>query len=586
MSVCPVLLKEALLEDVRAYYKGPPGPDCTRSEFAVAKLVESFLKKFEDEIADTADAAALSKFLAVNDRCQEWTLKVESSWEEELVGTLRDEVYKFWNSLQVVDGVSRRYPLVSSFGAILSEGRTGPGAALDANASDFFSKMFSSRLTTTKSYLLDAYKRHFVEWTDWSEAERLRDQSYGARIVEGNKLAFVPKTRDISRVTCTEPSLNMFYQLGLGAILSRRLSTVFKIEETQPYWNRQLARQGSRNGRLATIDLSSASDSISLRMLRAILPSDFMSWLEMLRSPQCRLPDGTDIELHMVSTMGNGYTFQLETMLFACVVAAVYRQMGIPLICRGYVDWNPKVLESGTPRRVDSNFAVWGDDIICDSRAAARVCRLLSLLGFEVNADKSFIDPNDPFRESCGYDYLRGEDVRGVYVKTLKTVHSRFALINRLNRWSSSQGIPLRRTVRALLDTVPFFPVPRSDNDDAGVKVPLSYLRQRRLIRTDANGSVIYHRFVPRTPSVRVEEETFKYPRSVRRKKLWNPSGLHIAFLGGYIRDGKIGVKVDVVPYRTRRGISCNWDALPSDLDRLSQGGWQHWASAVAANVR
>jgi hypothetical protein len=410
-----------------------------------------------------------------------------------------------------------------------------------------------------------------------------RDQTYGSRVVEGNRLAFVPKTREISRVTCTEPSINMFYQLGLGAVLSRRLDSVFMIEPTQPYWNRQLARAGSRGGHLATLDLSSASDSISLRMLRAILPSDFMSWLEMLRSPMCRLPDGRDIELHMVSTMGNGYTFQLETMLFACVVSAVYRQMGITLVCRGYVNDDPRKAKA---ERVDSNFAVWGDDIICDVRAARRVRRLLDLLGFEVNAEKSFEDPNDPFRESCGYDFYAGEDVRGVYMTTLKTVHSRFALVNRLNRWSASQGIPLRRTVRLLLDTVPFFPVPRSDNDDAGVKVPLSYLRQRRLIRTDQNGSLLYTRWVPRAVTVSVEDMTFKYPRSVVRKKLWNPSGLHIAFLGGYIRDGKIGVKVDVVPYRTRRGISCNWDANPSDPDRLSQGGWQHWASAVAANLR
>lgn len=585
MSVCPILLQQALLEDVREINRST-NPGASRLEFATAKLVESFLKKNEDDISSGADQAALDKFIAVNNRCGEWTLKVESTWDEELVGLLKQEVYEFWNSLQVVDGHQRPMPLVSSFGAILDEGRTGPGAALDANASDFYSKLFSSRLTSTKSFLLDVYKRHFAKIPTWKRAEEARDLAYGSRIVEGNRLAFVPKRWDISRVACTEPAVEMFFQLGFGAIISRRLASRFKIEETQPYWNRQLARFGSRHGSLATIDLSSASDSISLRMLRAILPPDFLSWLEMLRSPMCRLPDGTDIKLHMVSTMGNGFTFQLETMLFACVVAAVYRQMGIPLVKRGYFDHSPATLAFGTPRRVNGNFAVWGDDIVCDVRAARRVITLLELLGFEVNAEKSFYDQNDPFRESCGYDYLHGEDVRAVYVKSLKSVHSRFALINRLNRWSASQGFPLRRTVRLLLDSVPFLPVPRSDNDDAGVKVPLSWLRNRRLIKTDSNNSLIYHRWVVRPVQVSIGDTSFKYPSSVRRKKLWNPDGLHIAFLGGYIRDSKIGVKVDVVPYRTRRGISCNWDALPSDLDRLSQGGWQHWASAVAANVR
>lgn len=536
MSVCSALLKEALLEDVSCVDWGT-NPGRTKVEFATAKLVESFLKKFQDEVADGADNAALAKFLAVNDRCERWTLKVESSWDEELIGLVKHEVYKFWNSLQAVDGANRRMPLVCSFADILDNGRTGPGAAIDANASDFFSKMFSSRLSMTKPFLLDAYKRHFASNPNWNEAEMARDQVYGHRVVEGNRLAFVPKTREISRVTCTEPSLNMFYQLGFGAVLSRRLASVFKIEETQPYWNRQLARAGSRRGHLATIDLSSASDSMSLGMLRAILPSDFMSWLEMLRSPRCRLPDGTDIELHMVSTMGNGFTFQLETMLFACVVSAVYRQLGIPLVCRGYVTNDPREAEA---RRVDSNFAVWGDDIICETSAARRVIRCLELLGFEVNAEKSFIDPNDPFRESCGYDFYAGEDVRGVYVRTLKEVSSRFALINRLNRWSASQGVSLRRTVQLLLETVPVLPVPRSDNDDAGVKVPLSYLRERSWNTTNSNGSYLYKRWVPRGVNVQISDNAFKYPKSVKRKKLWNPSGLHIAFLGGYIRDGKL----------------------------------------------
>jgi len=206
-------------------------------------------------------------------------------------------------------------------------------------------------------------------------------------------------------------------------------------------------------------------------MLKEVLPADFVYWLELLRSPLCRLPDGSDIELHMVSTMGNGFTFPLQTMLFSCCVAAVYEQLGIKLQLRSATNFNS---DAGTPVRYTANFAVWGDDIICSEKAVSRLFRLLSLLGFEVNADKSFFDKNDPFRESCGYDYHKGEDVRAVYCRKLSTTASRFALINRLNRWSASQGIPLRRTVALLLGSVPVLPVPRRENDDAGVKVPLS----------------------------------------------------------------------------------------------------------------
>lgn len=598
MSICPNVLYEALLEDVRPWLRDHCGPEASREEVAVKLLANGFLKKFEEFENPDADKAALSKFLAVNDRCRNWTLKVENSWDDELLGTLKKHLSNFWTSLQVVDDKLTPCPLVCHIGTILDEGVTGPGASLDANGADLYSKLFSSRLTMTRSYLLDAYKRHFAHDVRWREAENLRDATYGSRIVLGNKLAFVPKTRDISRTTCTEPSLNMFYQLGFGAVLRRRLEKVFLIDDDQPYWNRQLAKLGSISGGLATIDLSSASDSMSLGMLREVLPEDFVYWLDLLRSPMCRLPDGTDVELHMVSTMGNGYTFPLQTMLFACCVAAVYEQLGIKLQLRSGTGFDSAF---GTPERRTANFAVWGDDIICSHLAVGRLFRLLSLLGFEVNADKSFYDQNDPFRESCGYDYHRGEDVRAVYCRVLSTTASRFALINRLNRWSASQGIPLRRTVALLLDTVPVLPVPRRENDDAGVKVPMAYMREKgwltshRKPKDDKSpwfqGSAVYKRWCPRSvtvdiPQSRGLDDAFKYPTCVKRKKLWNPQGLHIAWLGGYIRDGRIGVRVDVVPYRTRLGISSYWDAPPDDLDRLSPDGWSRWASATRANLR
>lgn len=231
MSICPNVLFDALLEDVRDYHVPNPGPEASRSEVAVDLLVKGFLKKFEEIESPEADAAALAKFLAVNKRCEEWTLKVEFEWEAELVGCLKRHVYNFWNSLQSVNDKLTPCPLVCHIGTILDEGTTGPGASLGAVAADLYSKLFSSPLTMTRSYLLDAYKRHFTGDHRWSSAETLREANYGHSIVRGNKLAFVPKTRDISRTTCTEPSLNMFYQLGLGAILRRRLSTIFMVDD-------------------------------------------------------------------------------------------------------------------------------------------------------------------------------------------------------------------------------------------------------------------------------------------------------------------------------------------------------------------
>jgi hypothetical protein len=589
MSICPKALYTALLEDVRPHDRLITGPDAEKRDVAIYLLKAAFLKKFEEDQADEAEAAALSKFLAVNDQCSEWTLKTSFAWEDELVGLLKQEIYRFWNSPQKVADKVMSMPLVSSFGDVLEAGDVGPGASLGAEATDFYTKMFSSQLTTTRPFLLDVYRRHYNANPRWAAAEDLRMSAYGDRCVPGNKLGFVPKQRDIARTKATEPVVNMYYQLGFAAVLNRRLAQLYKIEQAeQPTRNRELARRGSIDGSLATIDLSSASDSISLKMVRAVFPADFVSWLEMFRSPMCRLPDGRDVELHMVSSMGNGYTFALETMLFACCVSAVYRQAGV-LLRTHDVLYRPQGQSSWTEQR--SNFAVWGDDIICDSSLANRVIRLLELLGFTVNVDKTFLDRNDPFRESCGYDYHRGEHVRAVYCKKLRSVASRFALINRLNRWSSEHEIPLSRTVGMLLDSVPLLAVPRRENDDAGVKVPLAFLREVKALRYDSNNSFLYKRFESRSLSVRVPQtrgldDTFKYPPSVKRRKLWNPEGLHIAWIGGYIRAGRIDVKVEETPYRTRWAVSCSWDAPPDDLDRLCPSGWSRWASVTACNLR
>lgn len=543
MSICPNVLYRHLLEDVLPYDRGLSGPDASRTDVAVNAIKAGFLKKFEEDPLEVASTNALEKFRAVNERCRNWTLESLDSWDEELLGLFKKQIYNFWHSLQSVSdgltpvdtdgwvGIPRnkrriQLPLVNSFGDILQYGKVGPGAALEANATDLYSKLFSSRLTMTASYLYAAYRSHFASNQRWTAADDLRSTTYGESVVRGDKLGYAPKQRDCHRVRCTQPNLNMVFQLGMGTVLERRSLEVFKIDpKEQPIWNRRYAKQASEDGSLATIDLSSASDSISLRMLKEVLPADFLSWLTLLRCAVTRLPDGSDLELHMVSTMGNGFTFPLQTMLFSCVVAAVYEQSKIPLRPRGYTDYDPRRLEVGPPKRINGNFAVWGDDIVCDSQVAHRVIRLLNLLGFVVNADKTFLDRNDPFRESCGYDYIRGEDVRAVYCKKLKETSSRFALVNRLNRWSASQGIPLPKTVHYLLDSLPPLVVPRRENDDAGVKVPLTYLREKGWVLTDENNSFAYKRFEPRglyvtIPQTRGLDDAFQYPESLDRKSV------------------------------------------------------------------
>jgi hypothetical protein len=94
--------------------------------------------------------------------------------------------------------------------------------------------------------------------------------------------------------------------------------------------------------------------------------------------------------------MGNGYTFELESSIFAAIVAECMH-------LKGYV---PKL---------GSNLFVFGDDIICPTDCAELAIKTLSWLGFQTNNEKSFT--SGPFRESCGGDFFSGHPVRGFYLK-------------------------------------------------------------------------------------------------------------------------------------------------------------------------
>lgn len=545
-------------------------PDITLQEFQALALAKSFYKKLVDMTEETADAKALAKFLNVNETSGNWRNNVENSWDEVLWGELKRSIYNFWNP----EGM----PLVHAFDDLFSRGRCGPGASVGSKGHDFYSKLFSSELATTRESLYQAYWCYIQRFPEWSIAENIRLDSYGEpNIVEGNRLQFVPKTRSISRTICIEPVMNMFLQLGFGSFLEDRLEEHFGVSlSKQPDINRDLARLGSVLGTYCTIDLESASDSIAMGMLQEVLPPDFFGWLDLLRSPICELPDGSRVALNMVSTMGNGFTFPLQTMLFACAVTAAAR-------ARDFRLERPRAASDGS-------FGVFGDDIIvptgCHYLAKSKdfvnygdtmvrdVLRLLHLMGFKVNSSKSFFE--GPFRESCGADYFSGQPTRGVYIKSLLSPQSRFVAINLLNRWTAQTGIPLTRTVRSLLRTVPRYEVPPWESDDCGVKVPFSLVKRKVLDKHVQ--SIRYRKFVPKVHYLTIGEDAI-FGKNV---PIYNSSGLLLSFLSGSIRACKIGLRSKTKLYRGCFAIAPNWDY---DGTVPAYAGGQRWKTAVTVNI-
>jgi len=75
--------------------------------------------------------------------------------------------------------------------------------------------------------------------------------------------------------------------------------------------NQRYALLGSIDGSLATIDLSSASDTVSYALVMSLLPSGWFDLLDLFRSECVEVPGGV-IELEKFSSMGNAYTFELR----------------------------------------------------------------------------------------------------------------------------------------------------------------------------------------------------------------------------------------------------------------------------------
>lgn len=467
--------------------------DLAPQQAALAFLHSNILKKFVPVGANQkADKAALDLFIESNRSCSTWEPNKESYHYDTMLRARELFRNRFYSK-------ELQAPSWSLHSAISSL-RPGPGSSIGTKHTDFVGKVFNSKLSTYDKLLWQHYRAHIP--ANWKLAEDIRERQFGPCVeVQASKMSYAAKNFDISRVINTEASLEMMYQLGIGASIENCLLDWFNINlSTQPTMNRHLARLGSIYGSHATIDLKSASDLISTRFVEWFL-GDAARSLSSLRAKRMELPDGSLLDLHTFSTMGNGFTFPLQTLLFSCIVEAAYVELGICTNNKGMIP----------------AFSVFGDDIICVEHAFNKVNSLLEWCGFTVNVNKSF--NTGSFRESCGEDYFKGHNIRSVYLK--KTSHEThfYSIFNRLSRWSLRNGVDISDALCYLKGLVVFRPVPFDAADIAGIKMPLCLTG---LART-RNGAIRYKELV----TINVRRDTRDYET--------NPLGILIGALGGYL---------------------------------------------------
>lgn len=234
-------------------------------------------------------------------------------------------------------------------------------------------------------------------------------------VTESSRFTTVPKDWKSRRGIDIQPTFNLFLQKGVGSMLRRRLKRV-GIDLDDQSRNQWLASVAQRLG-LATIDLAKASDSVSFALVEELLPREWFAVLHSLRTDYSSI-NGSDVYLHKFSAMGNGYTFELESLIFYALL-------------RGMLDdwFNDSTAIVG----------VYGDDLIIPSIYAQAAIRLLKEVGFSTNVDKTFIEGR--FYESCGKHFFDGIEVTPIFQKEdVVDVPSSIRCANRILRWALRLG--------------------------------------------------------------------------------------------------------------------------------------------------
>lgn len=255
-----------------------------------------------------------------------------------------------------------------------------------------------------------------VSIRDWSTLKK----------VAGGVMRFVEKQYDVKRIIVLEPELNGYLQKGVGRVLRERLARKSKYArngmclDTSGGLNSELARAGSLQGHIATVDGEQASDSITLALCEFLLPESWYKLCLLLRSPYVVLPNGKLHRLHMMSGMGNGFTFELESVIFYAIGLACSERSAYPFAYE--------------------MVSIHGDDLTIPSDVFDYVDIAYKSAGVVVNRKKSFSE--GPFRESCGGHFYNGHSVKPFFRRS-STGHVRgdwFWLSNSLQLWLAERN--------------------------------------------------------------------------------------------------------------------------------------------------
>jgi len=403
--------------------------DSSASYFAAAQisaLIKSYPFSKEQISGLSPDTVAYERFASAEHRCKRVNLRARlrkkaRAWEPYA------EIYAYARSY-----ISSTIGFAPDMVEIARNADITPGAAIGVhgNKTNMARKLLATSWTCTQAAIPYAVaclgtNDHFYEAILPGRPICYDREKFVSlcldkiTVVNYNKIVFVPKKARSSRGVSVGPLLNGYVQNGVDTTMRRCLKRR-GIDLSDQSRNAYLAKLGSMPDQFnpyVTIDLVNASELIPETTVEDLFPPEWFDLLDTLRAKHYEDPiSGKIKKYHKFVSMGNGFCFPLESLLFASLCYGVLKYMG----------------------EDTEDFSVYGDDIIIRQSAALLLKEVFADKGFKVNAEKSFFF--GPFRESCGADWYEGQDVRPVFLKKpLVDLRQLFALHNTFLRSPSTE---------------------------------------------------------------------------------------------------------------------------------------------------
>jgi hypothetical protein len=366
------------------------------SDYCYARQIAALVEKQEFlDLGYDKKRTAIKSFISAEEKCRVTNDRLNLPCPE------RDVSAVLYYATRKISEVLGDLPSLSDMDFFFGPGATTNVKGKVANAR----RKLSTRMACSEE-LLPTVGELLAELPLWTKAvgtshthlESQEELTIVPVDVSVGKLHFVPKNSKTYRPICIEPVLNSLLQKGYGSVIKRRLRK-FGVDLFDQTRNQELAEVGSKTGNLSTIDLRSASDTVSLVLVLNLLPMQWATGLANCRTGTVEC-EGVLLDLEKFSSMGNGYTFELESLIFFGLMS-------------GVVSYMRQVGELGNTEQVP--IGIYGDDLVIPTCCYDLAARVLAYCGFETNPQKSFC--TGPFRESCGADYFFGRDLRPYYLR-------------------------------------------------------------------------------------------------------------------------------------------------------------------------